>query len=136
MKITFLIISALAFHLPLGMIKETIRKYKRMEYYNPDKAIMYNIENGTFNDNTTIVLGALGYLSGYGLALVPLFSAFEIHWLIILISNTLFLFFISQWIAFSLIPLTGIYTRKTLIKTMILYFVIGIIFLILGLIIN
>lgn len=136
MKIALLIFATLAFHLPLGLLKHTIRKYKRMELYNPDEAFHYKIVNGSFSDDTSVRLGIFGFFSGLVIAFVPLYIAFDVSWFIILISNTICLFTISPWIAFVLMPLTGIHTKRVLIRAMLLYFMIGIFLFAFGLIVN
>lgn len=136
MKITLLILATLSFHMPLCLLRHTIRKFKKMELYNPELAFLYESNNGSFDDKSTILLGIINLLCGLGFALAPLFVAFDINWLIIIISNSVFLFTISPWIAFFLMPLRSIYTKKALIKGMVMYFAIGLVLFIIGLIIK
>ena len=133
--ITFLfLLSAILFHLPSGIYKDTFRRYKRMELYNPDKAFSFEVQNGNPLENNSIT--TLVLLSSLLLALIPLFIGLNLHWLIIIICNTLFSCFIAPMIAFFVYPKDVIFTNKVLKFKTIQYISIATILLIVGLIIK
>ncbi|MFC4738978.1 hypothetical protein ACFO3U_03135 [Flavobacterium ponti] len=110
------IISAILLHIPSGIYKDTIRRFKRMEEFNPDKAYSFQVTNGHPLDNST--LSGLALFSSIILALIPIFQALSINWILIIIINTLFSFLIAPVIAFIFYPKGVIYTNRRLkIKT-------------------
>lgn len=128
------ILSAIFFHIPSGIYKDTFRRFKRMELYNPDKAFSFEVQNGNPLEGNSIT--ALVLLSSLLLALIPLFLGLELHWLIIIIVNTLFSYFVAPMIAFLVYPKDAIYTNKVLKFKTIQYISIASILLIIGLIIK
>lgn len=128
------ILSAIFFHIPSGIYKDTFRRFKRMELYNPDKAFSFEVQNGNPLESNSIT--ALVLLSSLLLALIPLFLGLELHWLIIIIGNTLFSYFVAPMVAFLVYPKDAIYTNKVLKFKTIQYISIASILLIIGLIIK
>lgn len=134
MTIVLFLLSAILFHLPSGIYKDTFRRFKRMELHNPDEAFSFEAQNGNpleSNSTTGLVL-----LSSLLLALIPLFIALDFHWTIIIIANTLFSYFIAPMIAFVVYPKDAIYTNKILSFKTIQYIGLAIILLTIGLLIR
>ncbi len=134
MTTVLFILSAILFHLPSGIYKDTFRRFKKMEHYNPDKAFSYEVQNGYPLENNSITVLVL--LSGLLLALIPLFLGFDFHWIVIIITNTLFAYFVAPIIAFVVYPKDAIYTNKILKFKTIQYIGTAAILLIIGLMIR
>ena len=132
MATVLFLLSAILFHLPSGIYKETFRRFKRMELYNPDKAFSFEVQNGNPLENNSIT--GLVLLSSLLLALIPLILGLDFHWIIIIIANTLFSYFIAPMIAFVVYPKDAIYTNKVLKLKTIQYIGLAVILLIIGLI--
>ncbi len=132
MATVLFLLSAILFHLPSGIYKDTFRRYKRMELYNPDKAFSFEVQNGNPLENNSIT--GLVLLSSLLLALIPLILGLDFHWIIIIIANTLFSYFIAPMIAFVVYPKDAIYTNKVLKLKTIQYIGLAVILLIIGLI--
>lgn len=132
MATVLFLLSAILFHLPSGIYKETFRRFKRMELYNPDKAFSFEVQNGNPLENNLIT--GLVLLSSLILALIPLILGLNFHWMIIIIANTLFSYFIAPMIAFVVYPKDAIYTNKVLKLKAIQYIGLAVILLIIGLI--
>ena len=103
-----------------------------MELYNPDKAFSFEVQNGNPLENNSIT--GLVLLSSLLLALIPLILGLDFHWIIIIIANTLFSYFIAPMIAFVVYPKDAIYTNKVLKLKTIQYIGLAVILLIIGLI--
>lgn len=132
MATVLFLLSAILFHLPSGIYKDTFRRFKRMELYNPDKAFSFEVQNGNPLENNLIT--GLVLLSSLILALIPLILGLNFHWMIIIIANTLFSYFIAPMIAFVVYPKDAIYTNKVLKLKTIQYIGLAVILLIIGLI--
>ena len=132
MATVLFLLSAILFHLPSGIYKDTFRRYKRMELYNPDKAFSFEVQNGNPLENNSIT--GLVLLSSLLLALIPLILGLDFHWIIIIIANILFSYFIAPMIAFVVYPKDAIYTNKVLKLKTIQYIGLAVILLIIGLI--
>ncbi len=132
MATVLFLLSAILFHLPSGIYKDTFRRFKRMELYNPDKAFSFEVQNGNPLENNSIT--GLVLLSSLLLALIPLILGLDFHWIIIIIANTLFSYFIAPMIAFVVYPKDAIYTNKILKLKTIQYIGLAVILLIIGLI--
>ena len=132
MATVLFLLSAILFHLPSGIYKDTFRRFKRMELYNPDKAFSFEVQNGNPLENNSIT--GLVLLSSLLLALIPLILGLDFHWIIIIIANTLFSYFIAPMIAFVVYPKDAIYTNKVLKLKTIQYIGLAVILLIIGLI--
>lgn len=132
MATVLFLLSAILFHLPSGIYKDTFRRFKRMELYNPDKAFSFEVQNGNPLENNSIT--GLVLLSSLILALIPLILGLDFHWIIIIIANTLFSYFIAPMIAFVVYPKDAIYTNKVLKLKTIQYIGLAVILLIIGLI--
>ncbi len=132
MATVLFLLSAILFHLPSGIYKDTFRRFKRMELYNPDKAFSFEVQNGNPLENNSIT--GLVLLSSLLLALIPLILELNFHWMIIIIANTLFSYFIAPMIAFVVYPKDAIYTNKVLKLKTIQYIGLAVILLIIGLI--
>lgn len=132
MATVLFLLSAILFHLPSGIYKDTFRRFKRMELYNPDKAFSFEVQNGNPLENNSIT--GLVLLSSLILALIPLILGLNFHWMIIIIANTLFSYFIAPMIAFVVYPKDAIYTNKVLKLKTIQYIGLAVILLIIGLI--
>lgn len=134
MATVLLLLSAILFHLPSGIYKDTFRRFKRMELYNSDKAFSFEAQNGNPLESNSIT--GLVLLSSLLLALIPLFLALDFHWIIIIIANTLFSYFIAPMIAFVVYPKDAIYTNKVFRFKTIQYIGLAVILLIIGLLIR
>lgn len=132
MATVLFLLSAILFHLPSGIYKDTFRRFKRMELNNPDKAFSFEVQNGNPLENNSIT--GLVLLSSLLLALIPLILGLNFHWMIIIIANTLFSYFIAPMIAFVVYPKDAIYTNKVLKLKTIQYIGLAVILLIIGLI--
>lgn len=132
MATVLFLLSAILFHLPSGIYKDTFRRFKRMELYNPDKAFSFEVQNGNPLENNSIT--GLVLLSSLLLALIPLILGLDFHWIIIIIANTLFSYFIAPMIAFVVYPKDAIYTNKVLKLKTIQYIGLAVILLMIGLI--
>jgi hypothetical protein len=132
MATVLFLLSAILFHLPSGIYKDTFRRFKRMELYNPDKAFSFEVQNGNPLENNSIT--GLVLLSSLLLALIPLILGLDFNWIIIIIANTLFSYFIAPMIAFVVYPKDAIYTNKVLKLKTIQYIGLAVILLIIGLI--
>ncbi|MEJ5102223.1 hypothetical protein [Chryseobacterium sp. MYb328] len=130
MSTLLFIISAVLFQLPFATYQDTIRRFKRMQKYNPDKAFNYELENGKLNENTLYLF--LVFVSGFIIALFPLYKGINLHWLILIISNIICLYLVTPFIAIKLYPSELIYERKMLFTKTVLYIVFGVIFYIVG----
>lgn len=124
MKITLLILSTILLHLPLSAIKETIRRRDRMGTLNPEDAIVYEAENGSIPNLSS--LGVIGYACSLLLALIPLFLTFQTHWFILIIANSLFSFIGAPLIMYLIYPIGSIYTRGRLKIITTMYVMIGV----------
>lgn len=130
MSTVLFLLSAIMFQLPFGIYQHTIRRFKRMQTYNPVKAFDYEFENGSFRDNTG--LSVIVFISGLGLALIPLFLGLNFHWLILIIANLLCLYFITPFVAFFIYPKEAIYTTRILKFKAIVFVVLGIVLLVIA----
>ena len=124
------IISAVLFQLPFATYQDTIRRFKRMQLYNPDKAFSYELENGRLDEN--ILLISLVFVSGFIIALFPLHKGIDLHWIILIIGNIICLYLVTPFIAFRLYPRELIYDRKILLTKTVMYIVFGAIFYVVG----
>ena len=131
MSTVLFLFSAILFHLPSGIYKDTFRRFKRMELYNPDKAFSFEVQHGNPLESNSIT--GLVLLGSLLLALIPLFLGLDFHWIIIIIANTLFSYFIAPMIAFVVYPKDAIYTNKVLKLKTIQYIGLAVILLIIGL---
>lgn len=112
METILLITSTILFHLPLALYKDTIRRYQRMEQYNPDKAWHYDYENGDLFEYS---LSTYYYFaSSLIFALFPLIGGFELNWILAIILNIALSFFIIPFIAFSIYPANSILNKGSL----------------------
>lgn len=134
MTTVLFLFSAILFHLPSGIYKDTFRRFKRMEQYNPDEAFSFEVQNGTPLENNSTT--ALVILSSFLLALIPLLIGFDFHWLLIVIANTLFGYFIAPMIAFVVYQKNAIYTNKVLKHKTFQFIGIAVILLIIGLLLR
>lgn len=124
------LLSVMMFQLPFGIYQHTVRRFKRMQNFNPLKSFDYEFENGRFEDNIGIYITV--FVSGLFLALIPLFIGFDFHWSILIIGNLISLYFITPFIAFVFYPKESIYSSKLLKIKNIQYIAIGIIFLVIA----
>lgn len=110
---TFLfLLSAMLFQLPFGMYQETLRRFKRMELYNPDKSLNYKSESGKLIANLGIQSAV--FFSGFTLALLPLFLGLSFNWIILITGNILCLYFVTPFIAYIIYPIIRIKTISAL----------------------
>lgn len=112
MKTLLLIISVVLFHLPLGIYKDTLRRFNRMEQYNPDKAFSYGLENGSLMENSLSVI--FYFVSSLLFALIPLIGGLKINWILAIILNMILSFFIIPFVVFYMYPHNGIFTKKSI----------------------
>ncbi|TWP28827.1 hypothetical protein ETU08_08255 [Apibacter muscae] len=106
------ILSVIIFHLPLTLYKDTIRRFQRMEKYNPDKALIYNQYNGNLSEISLSVI--LYFLSSLLFSLFPLIEGLEINWLIAIILNLGLAFYVIPFIGFIFYPSDMIFNKNTL----------------------
>ena len=106
-----IIISIVLFHLPLAFYKDTIRRYQNMERYNPDKAFIYEFENGSLPNISLSVI--LYFVSSLFFALYPA-NTLGVHWIIAILVNTFASFYVFPFIAFYLYPSNTIMTKQTI----------------------
>jgi len=118
------------FQMPFGIYQHTVRRFKRMQAFNPLKSFDYEFENGRFEDNIGTYVTV--FVSGMLMALVPLFMGFDFHWAILIIGNLITLYFITPFIAFVFYPKGRIYTSKVLKIKCIQYIGLGVVFLVIA----
>lgn len=133
-SILFFMVSSYCLHLPKSILKDTIRKYKRMKYYNPELAKIYIIENGSFEVDKKSSFTLWCNISSLLLAPIPLILAFGKYWIIIIIANTLFSYILTPFLAFFIIPTTSISSKKILVYKAQKYLENAIFYLAIGLI--
>lgn len=130
---TFLfLLSWILFQLPFGIYQDTIRRFKRMQNYNPVQAFDYEYENGKFEEN--VGFSAVVFISGFGLGLIPLFQALNFHWLILIVVNIISLSVLVPFVSFLLYPKGSIYTIKKLKLKSIQYLALAVLLLIISLV--
>lgn len=130
MTLVLFLLSAIMLQMPFGIYQHTVRRFKRMQTFNPLKSFDYEFENGRFQDNIGIYVTV--FASGLLLALIPLFMGFDFHWSILIIGNLISLYFITPFIAFVFYPKESIYTSKLLKIKSMQYIALGIIFLVIA----
>lgn len=129
MNIT-LILSAILLQIPLALYKDTLRRFQRMELYNPDKAIDYTFDNGSFADITWQVI--LFLLFGYILSFVPLVNGLEMHWLLCFVIHLVLVFLITPIIIFAFYPTRRIFTKRSLNMIGVISLILGILLFAIG----
>ena len=129
MNIT-LILSAILLQIPLALYKDTVRRFQRMELYNPDKAIDYTFDNGSFTDITWQVI--LFLLFGYILSFVLLVNGLEIHWFLCFVIHLFLVFLITPIIIFAFYPTRKIFTKRSLNMIGVICLILGILLLAIG----
>lgn len=128
MKTILLIISLILLHYPLGVFKDTIRRYSRMKSYNKEED--YEIKNGIVPyENGNPILNFEGfYLALLGaliLAIFPAIKLFDYNWFFIVLGNVLVPVLISPAIAFITTKPMSIKNRNQISKLTYLSISIG-----------
>ncbi|MEW5676436.1 hypothetical protein ABGT15_08990 [Flavobacterium enshiense] len=131
MTVVLFLLSTIMFQMPFGIYQHTVRRFKRMQAFNPLKSFDYEFENGRFEDN--IGLSALVFVSGLIFAAIPLFVGLDFHWLILIVGNLISLYVVTPFIALMFYPKESIYTSKSLKIKSVLYIVFGVVFLLIAL---
>ncbi len=133
MKMTLLILSAVIFHLPHSFFEDTIRRYKRMQLYNPEKAYLYEQNNGGMDSFLSI--NVFGYVLSLVVALIPLFKAFPLRWyavILIIMANILYMVFVSSFLAYFMYPTMAIFWKSKLKEITIVCTIIATVLLVIG----
>ena len=131
MKIALLILSAVIFHLPHSFFEDTMRRYHRMRYYNPENADLYELNNGGLTSFRPINI--LGYVLSLGIALIPLFKVFPpSRWYIIIPANILYMAVFSSFLAYFLYPTLAIFPKGTLKKITLNCSIVATVLLVVG----
>ena len=129
-----LIISYICFHYPLALLKDIKRRYDRMKLYNPERASIYDFENGSpfssFNNSTPGYMKII-FVSSYILSLIPAFVLFDINWFVIILIN-IGVTFVSPFIAFITHPFMSISSISRVAKISFICIALGIVFFIIG----
>lgn len=124
-----LIVSILSLHYPIGLFKDTTRRYKRMQHYG--KNMEYKIQNGITNESNPIFsfpISLIAIIDSFILAYFPLKELLDISWFWIILINFLTSLIIAPTLAFITSPgLTILYRNQLNNKTIIFTF-IGILF--------
>jgi len=106
MKSFLLIISILLCHYPLGLFKDTIRRYDRMKDYG--KNFWYDCKNAITPTEPNPITRFPGFwgasFTSYIFALFPMFKLFNIHWIFIIAINIMISLIIAPMLAFITIP--------------------------------
>lgn len=131
MVVVLFLLSTIMFQIPFGIYQHTVRRFKRMQAFNPLKSFDYEFENGRFEDNISTYVAV--FVSGMLMSLVPLFMGFDFHWVILIIGNLITLYFITPFIAFIFYPKERIYTSKLLKIKCIQYIGLGVVLLLIAL---
>ena len=139
METILLIGSILSLHYPVGLFKDTARRFKRMVYY--DKALEYKIQNeiplesgimskyelsSETNPIFNFPFAIISFFSSFIFALFPMFKLIDYNWLIVLIINTLFSLFLAPTLAFISTPHMTINSKQQLKRKAIIFISVGI----------
>lgn len=122
-----IIISILALHYPIGLFKDTMRRYDRMKYYGKD--LEYNVRNQISEGSTSIMKfrgSILAFVSSFILGNFPLNLLLGWSWYWIFILNIVISLFLAPMIAFATTPNMLIYDRSQLKTRSIIFSLIGI----------
>ncbi|HAT3992543.1 TPA: hypothetical protein I9Y78_001970 [Elizabethkingia anophelis] len=125
-----LILSVIIFHLPLAFYRDTIRRYKRMEHYNINRAFSYEDENGDLMEVSfsTVIF----FISSFLFSLLPLILGMSINWIVALIINIFTAILIVPFLAFYIYPMNRIFTKRSLNIIGMLCISVGFILLLIG----
>ncbi len=138
MKSVLLIISILCLHYPLGLFKDTMRRYNRMKYYGTEWK--YQFANAISPIESNPITRFPGFLTAsfasFILALFPMFELFNIHWILIIFINLMITYIFAPMLAFITIPFRKILMKRLLKIATYLFNTIGIISYALGGVIN
>ena len=132
MNVFFLIISAVILHIPSSFAKENIRKIRRLRKSDCKRADDFVDSVGGIN--RLLLVGIVGYVLGFGIALIPLLIAIPLRWYWVILINTALVAFVSPWVAFLFAPKMYIYRPDELLKISIVSLVLSIIAFILGMV--
>ncbi len=119
MKTILFIFSLTLLHYPLGVFKDTLRRYNRIklhgneEVYEIKNGIIPNMENNPIYNFEGIYISLLG---AFVLALYPAFKVMSFSWFFIILINVLISLFISQILAFITTPFMSIKNRNQIGK--------------------
>ncbi|MFC5874079.1 hypothetical protein SAMN05443633_105301 [Chryseobacterium arachidis] len=111
MEIAIFILSTVFFQLPFAFFQHSIRKYKRLESYNPMESLNYTVNNGQLDN---MVLKIVIFISGLMIAFFPLWKAINIHWIFVVFINLIMLYLLTPFLAFAIYPKNRILNVKQL----------------------
>lgn len=122
-----LIVSILSLHYPIGLFKDTTRRYKRMQHYG--KNIEYKIQNGITNDSNPIFsfpISLIAIIGSFILAYFPLKGLLDLSWFWIILINFVISLIVAPTLAFISSPGMTILYRNQLKNKTIIFTIIGI----------
>jgi hypothetical protein len=123
-----LIASILSLHYPMGLFKDTTRRYNRMQSFG--KNMEYKIQNGVTNDSNPIFgfpISLIAIIASFIFAYFPLKELLELSWFWIILINFLITLIIGPTLAFVTTPGMTILYKDQLIKRTIIFTILGII---------
>ena len=129
MEIVIFILATVFFQLPFAIYQHSIRKYKRLESYNPMEALNYTVNNGQLDN---MILKIVIFISGLMIAFFPLWKAINIHCIFVVFINLIMLYLLTPFLAFAIYPKNRILNVKQLSFLTITFLVVAIMFFLIG----
>lgn len=129
MEIAIFIISTVFFQLPFAFYQHSIRKFKRLESYNPMEALNYIVNNGQLDN---MILKIVIFISGLMIAFFALWKAINIHWIFVIFINLIMLYLLTPFLVFAIYPKNRILNVKQLSFLTITFLVFAIMFFLIG----